>query len=445
MRSRISARTAGAVSVVVLAGSLVLGGGAASGMLAARATTTAPAAGVPGPAAVPGTTRVIGVPSVLRPADWHMIAIRHYGHPADASGYSAVVAPGRSGAWAFGGTNPGGNSVPVAERWIAGQWRSSPLPAHLTGFIGDASAPSSRDIWAVSYSSGYVLHWNGARWRVAKSWRQHGVLTGVTALSATNVWVFGTTTGGFRGLGTWHFNGRTWTRAQGRANEIYRASAVSGRDIWAVAANSHGGFVEHYDGRTWQRARTGRLLAGTRLDDVLAVSRRDVWVVGNLQTRHGDGRLLIAHFDGRHWKRAVTRWDGDIGRLAPDGSGGVWVSADNTGASSDVLIGHLPRHGRPTWRTLRHGLGSGVSDIAVSRGTHDVWLSGSFLTRAGGDAALWSRGPAPVTPAPVGRVTISPANVGLLIFRGWHQDLSGLLDLTGPISARRPSRDPVAE
>ena len=68
----------------------------------------------------------------------------------------------------------------------------------------------SRDIWAVSYAGGYVVHWNGAGWRVAKCWRQHGVLSGVTALSPADVWVFGTTAGGFRGLGTWHFNGRTW-------------------------------------------------------------------------------------------------------------------------------------------------------------------------------------------------------------------------------------------
>jgi hypothetical protein len=405
----------------------------------------APAASVAGSAGVPGPAHVIGLPGRPGLAGWRMTAIRHYGNRDDASGYSAIVAPGRSTAWALGGTNPGGASVPTAERWIGGRWRSWPLPPHLTGFIGDASAPSSRDIWAVSYSSGYVLHWDGARWKVAKSWRQHSVLTGVTALSATNVWVFGTTTGGFRGLGTWHFNGRTWARARGRANEIYRASAVSGRDIWAVAANSHGGFVEHYDGRSWQRARTGRLLAGTRLDDVLALSRRNIWVVGNLETRHGDGRLLIAHFNGQHWKRTVTRWRGDIGRLAPDGSGGVWVSADNSGASSDVLIGHLPRQGRLTWVTLRDGLGSGVSDIAASRGTHRVWLSGGFLTRTGGDAVIWSHSPARVTRVPAGRVAVSAQDAGPLIFRTRHPELSPLFDLDRPDTARRPSRDPAAD
>jgi hypothetical protein len=438
MRSRISARAAGAASVVVLAVSLILDG--APGELGAA--LAAPAVGMPGSAGLSGMADVISVPG---PPGWRMSATWHYGGPDDASGYSAVVAPGRSGAWAFGGTNPGGRSVPAAERWTGRRWQPWPLPTHLTGFIGDASAPSSRDIWAISYSAGYVLHWNGTRWMVAKSWHRQDAATGVTALSPTNVWVFGTTTAGNRGLGTWHFNGRTWARVAGRANQIYRASAVSRRDIWAVAADSRGGFIEHYNGSSWRRVRAGRLLTHTRLDDVLALSRRDVWVVGNLQTRRGDGRLLIAHYNGRHWTRALARWHADVGRIAPDGSGGIWVTANNTGASSDALIGHLPRRGRLTWVALRHGLGNAVSDIAVNRYTGRVWLSGGFLTRVGGDAAIWSRGSAEATRAAVGSEAVPAADGGLLIFRGWHPDLVAILELNRPFTARRSSRDPDAD
>jgi hypothetical protein len=321
---------------------------------------------------------------------WRLAAVRHYGTAQDASGYSAVVAPGRSTAWAFGGTNPGGASAPVALQWNGSRWRSWWLPRRLTGFISDASAPSSRDIWAVSYAGGYVLHWNGTRWWVARRWRQHTALTGVTALSPTDVWVFGTTTAGVRGMGTWHYNGRSWTQVTGAASEIYRASAVSGHDIWAVAADHRGGFIEHYNGRAWRVADTGRALGRVRLDDVLAVSRTSVWVVGNLQDRQGDGRMILAHYDGKRWTMTVTPWRADTGRLAPAQSGGVWLTADNTGARNDALIGHLCRGCHPAWATVKWGLGSGISDVAVSRnGT--VWLSGGFLTRAGSNAAVWSR------------------------------------------------------
>jgi hypothetical protein len=354
---------------------------------------------------------------------WRIVVTRHYDGPEAASGYSAIVAPGRRDAWAFGGTNPGGGGLPVALRWNGARWRSWPLPAGLNGFVGDASAPSSRDIWAVSYATGYVLHWNGTRWQVAKRWQRHSVLTGVTAVSPADVWVFGTTTAGARGMGTWHYDGRSWARISGPAKAIYRASAVSRRDIWAVAATGRGGSLLHYDGHAWRRVDATRALAGASLDDVLAVSRHDIWVVGNLTARRGEGRLLIAHFDGHRWTRKLTARRADTGRLAPDGSGGVWITADNTGSRADALIGHLSRRGRLTWATLDHGLGSGVSDIAVGRGTSRVWLSGGFLTRTGGSAAIWSRG------SDRRSVSAACAHDGPLVFRSAHLDLATLLQV----------------
>ena len=355
------------------------------------AVTLAMSGGIAAQATV-ARTEVTQAAGVAAASGWPVAVSLHYGRPQNASGYSAIVAPGRSDTWAFGGTNPGGISQPVALQWNGTRWRFSPLPRGLSGFIDDASAPSARDIWAVSYSGGYVLHWNGARWSVAKRWRHPDVLTGVTAVNPADVWAFSTTAAGVSGLGTWHFNGRSWARARGPGGEIHRASAVSARDIWAVAATRRGGFVEHYNGRSWRSVHTLRMLTGASLDDVMAVSRRDVWLVGNLRARHGEGRLVVAHFDGRRWTKTLTPWHADTGRLAPDGSGGVWVTADTTGISPHALIGHLSRGGRLSWTTLRRGLGSGVSGIAAVRGTTKVWLSGGFLTQDGGDAVVWSHG-----------------------------------------------------
>jgi hypothetical protein len=392
MRSTISARTTaraarGAALLAVLA--LTATGVTATGVTPARAVQ-ARAAGAQAVRAGAGPTR----PNATRTASasgWRLSVVRHYGATHDASGYSAVVAPGGSDVWVFGGTNPGGASAPVALHWDGATWRSWKLPSGLTGFISSASAPSGRDIWAVSYAGGYALRWNGKHWSVARRWRHGGALTGVTALSGKDVWVFGTTAAGVHGLGTWHFNGRSWTQVSGLAGQIYRASAVSARDIWAVAATRRGGFVEHYDGHSWRRADIGRGLDRAALDDVLALSRRNVWVVGNLATQHGDGRLVLAHFNGRRWAMTQTPWNADTGRLAADGSGGVWITADNNGSRTDALIGHLCHRCKLTWTTVRHGLGSGISGIAVSRGSGAAWLSGGFLTTAGGDAAIWDR------------------------------------------------------
>lgn len=319
---------------------------------------------------------------------WQVALTRHYGTARDASGYSAVVSPGRLDVWAFGGTNPGGASIPVAMHWTGTRWQPWPLPRGLSGFIGDASAPSSRDIWAVSYGGGYILHWNGKHWSVARRWRDHDVATGVTALGPADVWVFGTTVTGAHGTGTWHFNGHAWSRVTGLAGHIHRASGVSGRDLWAVAATRHGGLIEHYNGHRWRRVGSGATLAGASLDDVLARSARSVWVVGNLHARRGEGKLVVAHYDGRRWHSTRTRWLADTSRLAPDGAGGVWITADNVGNSGQALIGHL-LDGHLSWTMVRHDQGSGISDVTTSASGR-VWASGGVLTQAGGDAVVWS-------------------------------------------------------
>lgn len=319
---------------------------------------------------------------------------RHFGRPGDASGFSAVIALSRADAWAFGGTNPGGSGAPVAMRWDGALWRPGRLPAGLTDFISDASAVSGRDIWAVSYAGGYALHWNGERWTVAKRWRRHAMLTGVTAAGPADVWAFGTASDGVRGLGTWHFNGRGWARVPGLASDIYRASALSPADIWAVAATRLGGFVEHYDGRSWRVAGAGApALAGLRLDAVLALPGRGVWVAGNQRLPRGDGPLALVHFNGRTWDRVRTPWQAGTERLAADGAGGLWITADDPARGAGSLIGHLTRRGRLTWTPVHAGLGSGISDVAAvpGPGLQPVWLSGGFLTQAGGDAVLWSR------------------------------------------------------
>jgi hypothetical protein len=356
------------------------------------ALLTAAAAAWPA-AAQAAAVRVTGTPG------WPTTVTRHYGPAADASGFSAVVALSRADAWAFGGTNPGGTGAPVALRWNGETWRSWPLPAGLPDFIGDASASSPTDIWAVSYAGGYVLHWDGSRWLVAKRWRHHAVLSGVTALSPADVWTFGTTADGMPGLGTWHFDGRTWTQPPGPAQQIYRASAVTPADIWAVAATRHGGFLEHYDGRTWQRAGAGRpALAGLRLNAVLALPGGAVWAAGNQQLPRGaEGSLVVVHFNGRRWTRTQTSWQADTARLAPDGAGGLWITADDAGSiGGGSLVGHLSGTGSVSWTSLHDGLGSGISDVAVGPGPGPgpapVWLSGAFLTETGGDAAVWSPG-----------------------------------------------------
>jgi hypothetical protein len=326
--------------------------------------------------------------AILGP-DWHMAVNLHYGQAPNASGFSEVLAVGRV-IWAFGGTNPGGQSSPVAVFLAGGTWHDSPLPAGLTNFISSASAPRPNDIWAISEYGGYVLHWNGTHWSLAKRWSESSQLTGVAAVSNRDVWVFGTSASGDRTIGTWHFNGRTWEPVTTIGKDIYRASAASAHDIWAIAAGAAVDSIERFGTRGWRHVRTGRALGGVRWHDILAVSADDVWILGTTASSEGSGKLVLAHWNGRHWTRFNTSLEAWAGQLASVGGGSVVATAMSSGLLGDGLVIEMTSHGHLTWSTIASSLGSGVTDIAYAPQSHVLWASGGVLTRLGGNAALWT-------------------------------------------------------
>jgi hypothetical protein len=319
-----------------------------------------------------------------------ILATRHYGTAANASGFSVLVTTGRETTWALGGTNPGGQSLPVAMRLTGRRLVATQLPAGLSGFLSDASAPAPDDIWAASRYGGYVMHWNGTAWSLSHRWAG-GEITGLTAVSSSDVWVFGTSVNGSTGTGTWHFNGRSWSKdAAGVAGDLYRASAVSRRDIWAIATASSGDFVARYNGLTWRRIPTGQVLAGVQLSDILAISPRDVWAVGNSEAKDGVVRLVLAHYNGTRWARVPTRLQAWAGRLAPGRRGGVLITATPAHADAAGLVLQASAAG---WRPaigIQSSLGCGVSDAALKPGTRTVLASGGILTRLGGNAVVWA-------------------------------------------------------
>lgn len=369
-RIRPSALLAGLLPVFVLTGSA----SAAVALLPASSAT--------------GSTHARPTAAIAAAA--RIVASRHLGPAGNASGFSVLVPAGRGTTWALGGTNPGGQSSPVAMRWNGRRLSAATLPAGLSGFLSDASAPAPNDIWAASRYGGYVLHWNGASWSLARRWAG-GEITGLAAVSPTDVWVFGTTVNGSIGTGTWHFNGRSWSRdAAGVAGDLYRASAVSRRDIWAIATASSGDFVARFNGRAWQRVTAGQVLAGVQLSDILAMSSHDVWVLGNSETKGGAIRLVLAHYNGTRWARLPTRRQAWAGRLAPGRRGGVLITATPARGDAAGLILEASSAGWRPGILVQSVLGCGVSDAALVPGTRTVVASGGILTRLGGNAIVWA-------------------------------------------------------
>jgi hypothetical protein len=331
-----------------------------------------------------------GSPVTTTGATLQLTAGRHYGQPANASGYSVIVRTGPASAWLLGGTNPGGPSTPVAARWDGTQLTTAALPSGLTSFVSDASATSINDVWAVSQYGRYLLHYDGVQWRVVKRWRT-GQITGLTAISPADVWVFGTTANGTSDVGTWHWDGYNWQRMYGLVGSVVRASATSDSDIWAIAASSASYSILYYDGTSWQPVPTGSDLDGVQPRDILAISPSDVWVLGT-QADTADGpRLVLLHWNGVGWTSLVTQITAWAGRLAAGANGSVLVTATPADASAAGLILQAAAPGGRPVVTAESSLANGsVSDVLLAGGTRSLWASGGVLTRLGGEAVIWT-------------------------------------------------------
>lgn len=330
---------------------------------------------------------------------FRMAVDEHYGRPGNASGYSVILVTGTQQAWAFGGTNPGGPSAPVAAGWNGTTMSPAALPSGLASFISDASATSDSDIWAASQYGRYILHYDGSSWQVARRW-PNGQITGLNAISPTDVWAFGTTGAGSSDIGTWHFDGVSWQHVAGLANSVCRASAVSSDDIWAIAASPASYSILQFDGTTWHPVPTGAALAGLQPRDILASSASDVWVLADEVGTSGGVRLVLLHWNGAAWTRLVTPYSAWPGRLAAGPGGSVLITATPAGAAAGGLILQASVvDGRPLV-SIRSSLDSGgISDVALADGAGGLWASGAVLNHLGGSAAIWSTPSALAGPA----------------------------------------------
>lgn len=322
---------------------------------------------------------------------WRLVFTRHYGQATNFSGYLTGVATGKNHAWAFGSTDLSGatSGSPRAERWNGTAWRGSALPTGLSSVINAGSATSASNVWAVTQFGGDILHWNGSGWSVAKDLTGSGQLTGVTAISTKDVWVFGG--GGFTGgLGTWHFNGQSWTHITGTATGLEEASAVSASDIWGIGSvSSSADSIMRFNGSTWRRL-TAKALSGLQFADILAKSSKSVWATATVLTNSFAPRLL--HHTSNGWSKTSLPWSVDPGRIARDGRGGLWLTA--FGKSGQSWIIHRSASGN--WRRTQVIAGTGAAMFRPVHipGTTSLWSFGLVEGTSGASAAIWGHGSA---------------------------------------------------
>jgi hypothetical protein len=354
-------------------------------------------AGVASPAM--GTERTSG------PLGWRVVLRAHFGsaHGSHDSVFDAVVAPARNDVWVFGSTDDASTGGrPVAEHWTGRAWRRASLPATLKGSIFAASAVSRGDIWAVSEDSGWVLHWNGIRWSVALRLKESGDpadFTGVTALSRTDVWVFGGEDNGLTGLvgfGTWHFNGKAWKHLSphARGGNVVQASAVSPADIWGTGINFSDnpaqGKISHYNGRTWQNVKmTGSGMQWPRYE--YAATAASVWVDG-YRTSASHLEPALARWNGRSWQKVAVHAPASadlLNGITPDGRGGLWIEAESSASGRWWM---LHRSASGIWTSTALPAHASLGQAALVLGTTSLWGAGSAPVVSGRDAEIWAYG-----------------------------------------------------
>ena len=326
---------------------------------------------------------------------WRVVLTQHFGAAANTSAYEKVAALGVGDAWVFGGTSvtlggPAGTGRPVAEHWTGAKWTPSALPTGLVGDVSASAALSGTSVWAVNESgsaNASILYWNGTNWSVTGSLpgTSTDVATGMLAFSNSNVWAFGNP-GNAAGTGTWHYNGRTWTRQTGIARGITTAAAVSPADIWAIGSTSlPEDTLLHYNGSTWQPV-TAPVLSGQGFSAVLALPKDNVWAIARVTTN-----THLVHLSGGKWSRVQLPWTFSYAStLVSDGSGGFWFigyAAARTWVVHRTSAGALSRTelaGHPA-----------LLGLALVPGTTSLWGAGTDTPSSGTglNAEIFAYGP----------------------------------------------------
>ena len=183
---------------------------------------------------------------------------------------NALSARSVSGAWAAGNDDNG----TLLLRWSGTRWARVPGPSPGTagsGALAGVTALSASDAWAVGGTGAatLTLHWNGTGWSRVPSPRPGGGgdLNAVSAVSAADVWAAGCYIRSASGTGrvtlVLRWDGTRWARlatpnpggATGAC--LSGVSALSASDVWAVGATDPfqpgKTLILHWNGASWTR------------------------------------------------------------------------------------------------------------------------------------------------------------------------------------------------
>ncbi len=279
------------------------------------------------------------------------------------SGLSGVAAVSANDVWAVGSS---GSQITGAqtliEHWNGTNWQTvkSPSPSSIYNTLSGVTAVSVTNVWAVGYdvnnsqaTETLIEHWNGTNWSVVKSPSPAPInneLFSVAGVSANDVWAVG-----FIANNTSektlieHWNGTSWSVVKspspGISDQIRAVAAVSARDAWAtgytVKGSSIQALVEHWNGTSWQIVKSPNVGTNPTFSGVAAVSANDVWAVGSDSNSNSMFQTLTEQWNGKQWSDVSSPSPGSFSTQL---LGVAAVSAHNVWAvgyaDSNTLVEH---------------------------------------------------------------------------------------------------------
>lgn len=261
---------------------------------------------------------------------------------------SAIDAIGATDGWAVGTADHSPAQPfrrPVTMRWTGGSWQAVRTPALADdGGLLAVDGTASNIAWAVGWQhvpagppgtvglAPVVERWDGRSWSLvpapvpADAGPGGALLSGVKTFAADRAWAVGSYSfGSFDRNRTLieRWDGQRWTvtpspNPDAANNTLSAVDGVSADDVWAVGnmgqdgnGGTTRGLVAHWDGAAWSHVAVPTVLNGRPISpvlaDVVAVSSRDVWIVGwafNFDLFERSPYFL--HWDGSTWQHGFV-------------------------------------------------------------------------------------------------------------------------------------------
>jgi hypothetical protein len=271
-------------------------------------------------------------------ASWHITeSVKGANYPS----FSAGAAASATSAWAF--LVYDANVNPAAYQLSGKSWHKESFPGQRGERVVAASDPASSDVWAFTQSGssfgGRALQFNGHSWKSVKTFSEP--ISSGLALASNDVWVFGTSFP--PELGNIHYNGHTWANTHGPL--LQGASALSAKNIWGYGTSD----VAHWNGSKWKATSVSKLLPKGNevcgpgvLDGIYAASGSNVVATAASGCPDGGGATIVLHYNGSSWSKVANKFFGDALTVIGDGSGGAWVACE-AGAPPTSFILHYSR------------------------------------------------------------------------------------------------------